>query len=50
LLGSFPHGCGFAAVRRVENFGLFDDTCRLRFRGVPISIDLIAEKPTPDPA
>ena len=31
---------GFRDFRRVEDFGLFDDTSKLRFAGVPISLNL----------
>ncbi len=36
---------GYVKVRRVDDFGLFQDTSRLDFRGMPISLNLIAEKP-----
>jgi predicted SAM-dependent methyltransferase len=35
---------GFKEVDRVDDLGLFDDTSRLRFRGVPISLNVIARK------
>ncbi len=35
---------GFRAARRVENFGLFDDTSSLQFFGVPISLNMEATK------
>ena len=36
---------GFVNIRRVSDFGLFQDTSGLRFKGVPISLNLIAERP-----
>lgn len=36
---------GFANPRRVENFGLFDDASGMELHGVPISLNIIAEKP-----
>jgi predicted SAM-dependent methyltransferase len=35
---------GFSRIRRVENFGLFDDTSSYKPYGVPISLNLIATK------
>jgi predicted SAM-dependent methyltransferase len=35
---------GFAEVRRVAGFGLFDDTSELKFMGVPISLNIEAVK------
>jgi len=35
----------FTNIRRVSAFGLFNDTSRLEFGGVPISLNVMAEKP-----
>lgn len=35
---------GFEDFRRVEDFGLFEDTSKLRFAGVPISLNLECKK------
>ncbi|MGE4221495.1 MAG: methyltransferase domain-containing protein, partial [Alphaproteobacteria bacterium] len=35
---------GFRAVRRVEGFGLCQDSTTLRVRDVPISLNMVAEK------
>lgn len=35
---------GFANVRRVKEFGLFRDSSTILFKGVPISLNVIAEK------
>ena len=35
---------GFAGVRRVPSFGLFADTSASAFKGVPISLNVVAEK------
>lgn len=45
FLGEFLELAGFDNVRRVGDFGLFEDTSAMRFRGVAISVNLIAEKP-----
>lgn len=36
---------GYINIRRVQDFGLFNDTSSMLFRGVPISLNMIAEKP-----
>ena len=41
---SFLGGAGFSSARRVESFGLFDDTSTLKFGGVPISLNVEAIK------
>jgi predicted SAM-dependent methyltransferase len=45
FLAYFLSRAGFANIRRVEEFGLFDDTSNMRFKGIPISCNLIATKP-----
>ena len=35
----------FINIRRVDNFSLFNDTSSMLFKGVPISLNMIAEKP-----
>lgn len=45
FLGEFLELAGFDNVTRVGDFGLFEDTSAMRFRGVAISVNLIAEKP-----
>lgn len=45
FLGSYLQDAGFVAIRRVHNFGLFDDFSRHMYRGVAISLNVIAEKP-----
>ncbi len=37
---------GFTHIRRVESFGLFQDTSETLFRGMPVSVNLIAAKPS----
>jgi predicted SAM-dependent methyltransferase len=44
FLGSFLHEAGFREIRRVPEFGLFNDTSNLRFAGVPISLNVEAWK------
>jgi predicted SAM-dependent methyltransferase len=45
FLRDFLSATGFADVRRVDEFGIFDDTSRFAFNGVPISCNLIATNP-----
>lgn len=36
---------GFVNIRRVPGFGLFQDASSIIFKGVPISLNMIADKP-----
>jgi predicted SAM-dependent methyltransferase len=45
FLEFFLHSAGYVNIRRVPNFGLFADTSAMVFKGVPISLNMIAEKP-----
>lgn len=45
ILGTYLHDAGFVKIQRVPDFGLFKDTSTKHFKGVPISLNLIAEKP-----
>jgi predicted SAM-dependent methyltransferase len=44
FLGEFLHEAGFRDIRRVPEFGLFNDTSTLRFGDVPISLNVEARK------
>jgi len=44
ILGHYLAGAGFTHIQRVDSFGLFDDTSDMKFHGVGISVNLIAEK------
>ncbi|HEY0223011.1 MAG TPA: methyltransferase domain-containing protein [Pseudolabrys sp.] len=44
FLGEFLHEGGFRDIRRVPNFGLFNDTSKLMFGDVPISLNVEARK------
>lgn len=44
FLTVFLRNAGFTNISRVENFGLFEDTSSLVYKGVPISLNLIAIK------
>jgi predicted SAM-dependent methyltransferase len=44
FLGEFLHEAGFRDIRRVREFGLFNDTSNLLFGGVPISLNVEAWK------
>ncbi|MCX7172462.1 MAG: methyltransferase domain-containing protein [Proteobacteria bacterium] len=45
FLASFLSRAGFIRLSRVKEFGLFDDTSSMLFRGMPISLNMIAHKP-----
>lgn len=45
FLATFLTDAGFANLRRVPTFGLFKDTSDMLFKGIPISLNVIAEKP-----
>jgi predicted SAM-dependent methyltransferase len=42
FLEHFLGQAGFSSGELVQDFGLFDDTSRLRFKGVPISLNVVA--------
>ena len=44
FLGTFLNDTGFRDIKRVEDFGLFDDTSVQRFSGVPIGLNVEARK------
>jgi predicted SAM-dependent methyltransferase len=44
FLGDFLREAGFRDIRRVPEFGLFNDTSKLLFGGVPISLNVEARK------
>jgi predicted SAM-dependent methyltransferase len=41
---------GFIHIQRVDKFGFFEDGSCLMFKGVPISLNIITEKPVADDA
>lgn len=45
FLTAFLYEAGFVNMRRVNSFGFFQDTSVMLFKGVPISLNMIAEKP-----
>ena len=45
FLAGYLIDAGFVAPARVDSFGLFEDTSTLKFRGTPISLNMIATKP-----
>jgi predicted SAM-dependent methyltransferase len=45
ILAAFLYGAGFAAVERVEDFGLFDDTSRTTIGPIAISLNVQARAP-----
>lgn len=44
ILGVFLGQAGFKHMKRVKGFGLFDDASQVRVAGVPISLNVIANK------
>jgi predicted SAM-dependent methyltransferase len=46
FLCHFLTRAGFPLLRRVPSFGIFKDTSELQFKGIPISLNVIAIKPT----
>ncbi|HEX9755833.1 MAG TPA: methyltransferase domain-containing protein [Gemmatimonadales bacterium] len=49
FLSIFLGQAGYVNVRRVKEFGLFQDTSSMIFKGVAISLNMIAEKPATGP-
>lgn len=45
FLAMFLGRVGFSDIKRVSSFGLFEDYSQMRFRGVPISLNMQARKP-----
>ena len=45
FLCAFLEHAGFINCTKVKDFGLFNDTSSIVYRGVPISLNVIAEKP-----
>jgi len=45
FLAHFLHSAGYVNIGRVRDFGLFHDMSTMMFHGVPISLNMIAEKP-----
>ncbi|MBI3440936.1 MAG: methyltransferase domain-containing protein [Proteobacteria bacterium] len=41
----FLHQAGYTNIRRVESLGIFQDTSCLLFKGMPISVNMLAQKP-----
>jgi len=44
FLSNYLQAAGFTGMRRVTGFGLFQDTSCLEFKGIPISLNMIASK------
>jgi predicted SAM-dependent methyltransferase len=45
FLGLYLKVSGYVNIKKVQAFGLFDDTSAALFKGVAISLNMIAEKP-----
>ncbi len=45
FLTVFLKNAGYMNIRRVTEFGLFQDFSATKFKGIPISLNMIAEKP-----
>jgi predicted SAM-dependent methyltransferase len=50
FLGYFLNVSGYVNIQRVRGFGLFDDASALVFKGVAVSLNMVAEKPRVPPA
>ncbi|HEY6837204.1 MAG TPA: methyltransferase domain-containing protein [Geobacteraceae bacterium] len=44
FLREYLRQAGFGGIRRVEGFGMFQDTSGMTFKEVPISLNLVAKK------
>lgn len=44
FLTNFLHDSGYVNIKKVKNFGLFEDASSMVFKGVQISLNVIAEK------
>lgn len=44
ILTYFLTQAGFQKIQRVQNFGIFEDTSALGYKGVPISLNVIVSK------
>jgi predicted SAM-dependent methyltransferase len=45
FLNAFLSETGFINIRKVDYLGFFEDTSCMLFRGVPISLNMVCEKP-----
>lgn len=45
FLNRFLVESGFIDVQRVDEFGIFNDTSSMRFKDIPISLNMVASKP-----
>lgn len=45
ILSAFLLDAGYERLRRVERFGIFNDTSSMLFKGAPVSLNMIAFKP-----
>lgn len=50
LLAYHLRAAGFQACQRVDSFGIFEDTSSMVFKGLPISLNVIAWKTWPPPS
>jgi len=48
FLTAYLVGAGFANLQRVGEFGLFKDSSAMRYKGVAISLNMVAERPLED--
>jgi predicted SAM-dependent methyltransferase len=46
FLAIYLNEAGFINVGKVDEFGLFEDASSMKFAGVPISLNVVADKPT----
>lgn len=48
ILAKYLLDAGFVKVRRVNRFDLFADSSEMQYKGVPVSVNLIADRPALD--
>lgn len=45
ILSKYLKECGFVEIQRVPQFGIFNDTSIMKFKGMPVSLNITARKP-----
>lgn len=45
ILSKYLKECGFVEIQRVSRFGIFNDTSNMKFKGMPVSLNITARKP-----
>jgi predicted SAM-dependent methyltransferase len=45
ILSKYLKECGFVSIQRVSQFGIFKDTSSMKFKKMPVSLNITARKP-----